>query len=522
MKIAILGFGREGKSLLNFIQKRGLTLPGKRLNAAKKEIWVLDRNPRLKIPKGVKKQLGKNYLKNLSRFDIIFRSPGIPYNLPELKKARGAGGKFSSVIKLFFENCPAQIIGITGTKGKGTTSTLIYKILKAANKKVFLAGNIGKSALDILPSLIRTTQRPPAGASSASKWRAGKNQHNSTYVILELSSFQLQDLNISPHIAVVLDIFPDHQDSHQNLKEYYGAKTNIARYQKSKDLIFFSAFGRHNNRLSRWIAGKSRGRKIAVSERNFSLFKPEDLKIKGNHNFRNAVMAATVAGHLGVPKKTILKAVKNFRGLEHRLEFVRRIPLTIADKSADRRGYGNREKPRINPRKSAIIEFYNDSASTNPYTVAAAIKAFPSESKILIAGGYDKGLDYAPLARALSAKGGAASRREYPNVKLVILFGQNKKKILKAIRKSGVPIKLVNNLETAVKIAYKTAKILHSTFSVPYFIILFSPGAASFDQFQNYADRGKQFKKIVRSISAIASPKDLRWPYINNVFKQRL
>ena len=160
MKLAILGFGREGQSIFKFLQNRGLARVKTRIDAdsisvnqhksALDEIWVLDKNPDIRIPRGVKTQLGKGYLKHLERFDIIFRSPGIPYTLPEIQKAKKTGVEISSPTKLFFELCPAKIIGVTGTKGKGTTSTLIYKILKAAGKDVFLAGNIGTPALDIL------------------------------------------------------------------------------------------------------------------------------------------------------------------------------------------------------------------------------------------------------------------------------------------------------------------------------------------------------------------------------------
>jgi UDP-N-acetylmuramoylalanine--D-glutamate ligase len=453
MRVAILGFGREGKSVLRFLQNRGLSGIFAQTAADKKnEITVLDKN-RPSVPRGVKTQLGKNYLKNLRRFDLIFRSPGVPYNLPELKSARMAGVKFSGAIKLFFENCPAKnIIGITGTKGKGTTSTLLYQILRAAKKPVFLAGNIGKSALDIMPKLKKNS-----------------------LVILELSSFQLQDLEKSPHIAAVLEIFPDHQDAHLNLREYYEAKASIARHQLRGDKIFFFK----NNPLSRWVASKSRGKKIAVDENRFKLFGPEDLKIPGAHNFKNAAMAATIALKLGVSPKIILRTVKKFRGLEHRLEFVRKI---------------------------GKIKFYNDSASTNPHTAAAAVRAFSDKgqetrsktlsrvaghmSLILIAGGQDKGLDYAPLARALKNS----------DAELVVLLGKNKKKIARAIKKSGMPIKFTRDLKTAVKAAYKFALKPPTAYRLLPAVILFSPGAASFDMFKNYADRGRQFKKLVKKI----------------------
>jgi UDP-N-acetylmuramoylalanine--D-glutamate ligase len=467
-KIAILGFGREGKSILKFL-KRGN--PGA-------NITILDQ------------KFDKNYLKNLSRFDLIFRSPGVPYNLLQIQKAVKAGVKFSSSTTLFFEFASKRkyirTIGITGTKGKGTTSTLLYKILKACGKQAYLAGNIGKPAIELLSS-ISVDQRTHQCKSAS-------------IAILELSSFQLQDMNYSPNIAVILDIFPDHLDLHKNFKEYLGAKNVISKFQNSNDKIFYFA----DNKYSRFIARKSRGRKFSVSTKNFKLFKPEDLKIPGEHNFKNAVMAANVALSLGCPKEKVIKTVKKFRGLEHRLELVRTIK--IANQSLIkfvniRESYSRRIRE---------IRFYNDSASTNPQTAAAAIKAFkepktrafktlsarPSAKRdtfsalILISGGKDKGLNYSPLSQALKNS----------NTKLVILFGENKKKIYKAISGQRLAVREVKTLKDAVNLAYKFAK---SLIAIPYTlnpIILLSPASASFDIFKDYTDRGEKFKKLVKNL----------------------
>lgn len=423
MKIAILGFGREGKAVLNFLKKSP-----KYKNA---EISILD------------KVLNNDYLKNLTQFNIIFRSPGVPYNLPEIQKAIKKGAVFSSATDLFFQNTKkvgCKIIGITGTKGKGTTSTLLHKILKSAGKNAYLVGNIGKPAIEILPKL-----------------------NKKSIVIFELSSFQLQGLKYSPDIAVVLNIFEDHLDSHKNFAEYIEAKANIARWQKKSDKILYDA----GNKWSRWIVQKSHAKKIPVLPNDFKLLKLEDLKIHGEHNLKNIAIAAAVAKTLGINQEIIKKVIKNYRGMEHRLELV----------------YSN-------ILKNVGINFYNDSASTNPYTTAAAIRAFPSQPKILICGGKDKNLDYSLLAKALKNS----------NTKLVILFGENKKKIAKVIfriKNKELRIKEVKNLKQAVNLAYKTGKsLIHNS----YFIIhvLFSPGAASFDMFKDYKDRGKKFKEIVK------------------------
>ena len=427
-KIAILGFGREGKSLLKFLKK------SPEFHNAK--IEILD------------KKFGKNYLKNLKRFDIIFRSPGIPYTLPQLYQARCDGVKVSSATKLFFEiikkdsrfkpQASRKIIGITGTKGKGTTSTLIYKILKSSGFKTVLAGNIGKPMLDTL-----------AEAKKAD------------FVVLELSSFQLQDLPYSPDIAVVLDIFPDHLDQHKSLREYYGSKANIGRFQKKSDEIFYFA----DNKITSQIASKSPAHKFPIQA-------PEDNLAK------NSFMAASVSRHLGAPEKIIQKTIKNFRGLEHRLELIYTMKI------------------HSNVLKNLRISFYNDSAATNPEATAMAIKTLSHVtspmSLVLIAGGKDKGLDYRPLAKTIKKSG---------LVKSVILFGENKNKINKELLTNNMKLetKMVENLKTAVKLAYQTAQSIITNYQLPV-TILFSPASASFDMFKNYQDRGDQFKKIARDI----------------------
>lgn len=410
MKIAILGFGREGRSVLKFLTH----FP----ELKKFPVAILDR---ARTP---------NYLKRLASYSLVFRSPGVPYNLPELRDARKKGVLFSSATKIFLNVCPAKnIIGITGTKGKGTTATILYHILKAAGKDAHLAGNIGKPAIDILPRLTRNS-----------------------IVILELSSFQLQDLATSPHIAAILDVFPDHQDSHLNLREYYEAKANIGRYQKRSDAIFFFA----DNAKSRALAKKSPAKKIGVHYKRFLPLISENHRLPGLHNVKNAAMAAAIARQLAIPQAIILKAIRKFSGVEHRLEYAGTV---------------------------GKVAFYNDSASTNPHTIAAAIRAFPQEQKVLIAGGQDKNLDYAPLARAL----------KHSRTALIVLMGENKKKIKEAAARAGVRTMTASGLTSAVRTAYAAAR-RHMA------LVLFSPGAASFDMFKNYADRGVRFKKVVKRL----------------------
>ncbi|KKU29659.1 MAG: UDP-N-acetylmuramoylalanine-D-glutamate ligase, partial [Candidatus Giovannonibacteria bacterium GW2011_GWB1_46_20] len=434
MKIAILGYGVEGKSAERFFKRLGCRTP-------KCEIEIRD----------VKRQ-GNDYLKNLDKFDMIVRSPGVSYLSPEIQKAKRAGIIITSTTKLFFENARSMIVGITGTKGKGTTATLLYQILKAAGKNVFLAGNIGRPMLDILPRL----------------------QRNSI-VILELSSFQLQDLDKSPDIAVVLDISPDHLNYHKSFKEYLNAKTRLVsnllpRHQifqdtrifllknrsartsraaqglekfvsSSIDKTFTTVFFFLDNKYSKQIAQQSHGKKIGVvADPNLIL------KLPGQHNLKNASMAVAVGRTLGVPEKIIRQTIKNFKGLPHRLEFVRKING---------------------------VRYYNDSASTNPAATVAALKSFV-QPKILIAGGQGKNLNYKPL--------GAAIKKS--NVKLVILFGKNKREIKKATASFHGTV-LVRDLKSAANLACKKA--------VNGDVVLFSPASASFDMFGGYTERGRIF-----------------------------
>ena len=472
MRIAILGFGEEGKSLLKFLKKSP--------QFRRDKITILDR------------KLDKNYLKNLKRFHVIFRSPGVPYTLPELQAARKAGVVISSATKLFFSLIDREkIIGVTGTKGKGTTATLLCQILRRSGRKVVLAGNIGKPMLDILPRLSAYSLSEVSaeggsasggeGSSPPAPTRVERGKRKSgPFVVLELSSFQLQDLKQSPAIAVVLDVFPDHLDEHKTLTEYYSAKATIARFQKRGDAIFYFA----GNKISKAIAEKSPGRKIAL--------RPKENNLKKNYE-----MAAAVAKYLGCPASTIQKTISGFRGLEHRLELVRTI----------------KPEPYSNVLKNIRIRFYNDSAATNPEAAAAAIKTLsnPPSSLILIAGGKDKGLNYTPLARIIGSS---------KNVKAVILFGENKYKIKRQIAKGKGQIAICKTLNSAVKIAYRTAKKLinpdarsgsrlsdkknkkvrRDSSTHQLITILFSPASASFDQFRNYADRGRQFKQMIEKI----------------------
>jgi UDP-N-acetylmuramoylalanine--D-glutamate ligase len=386
-KVAILGFGKEGASALRFLKRSS--------QHKKTSIAIRDQKQ------------GDHYLDHLDSYDLIVKSPGIPWHTPEIVQALKRGVQCTTPTALFFERAKGILIGITGTKGKGTTATLLYRMLKAHHKSVFLAGNIGTPMLDILPRL---------------------TPHSIT--ILELSSFQLERLPHSPDVAVMLEIFPDHLDHHRSMREYINAKASLANHQTQKDTMFFfaqSAYAKH-------IAQKSKAKKCAVEVKKFVLFEERDLRLLGAHNFANAVMAATVARHFRVPERTIKKVALSFKGNPHRLEFV-----------AKKRG----------------ILFYNDSAATIPHATIAAIHSI-IQPVLLIMGGVSKNVDDKPLKEAIEAA---------PHIKAVF---------------DGM--RLSDAFAAALQKANKGD------------VILLSPGAASFDQFCNYEERGDAFKKLVKHL----------------------
>ena len=429
MRVAILGFGKEGMSLKKFLRR------DPRYKRAVIEVRDLKQ--------------GKQYLKGLNSFDIVFRSPGIPYLTPEIQNVKKKGVIISSATKLFFEEISLlpkskqpKLIGITGSKGKGTTATLLYEILKNAGKKVVLAGNIGTPMLDVL-----------------------KKTKSAEYVILELSSFQLQDLTTSPQIAVVVEMFPEHLDHHKNTNEYLHAKSSITRFQKPGDAVFY--FG--DNPLSKKVIAGGKGKKIPIY--------PTQKSVK-----KNFEMARAIALYLKIPISVIDAATAEFKGLEHRLEFVRKIPIT----------------PAYHAHPSAIY-FYNYSAATNPEAAALAIRSFHAPL-ILLAGGKDKGLDYTILGKEIY---------HTRNVQMIVLFGENKEKIRAGImhefRNSKKTIAaphllLTKNLPEALKTAFAFAKSATTNGYWLNAVVLFSPASASFDQFKNYAERGKTFKRLVQRL----------------------
>lgn len=437
-KVGVLGLGEENVSLVKYLvnQNAEVVICDKK---SKEELG--DYYNKIKdLP--VQFRLGPHYLDGLEDFKIVFRTPGLPYLDLKIQKAKEQGVEISSQTKLFFQMCPSPIIGITGTKGKGTTTALIGNILKESTKEVFVGGNIGNPPIEFIKRLTPES-----------------------IVVLELSSFQLQDLDQSPHIAVVLDIKVDHLDVHKNIDEYIEAKRNIVRHQTKNDLAVINADYLTSTDFASLSLGKTYwfSRKKSVDRGSFVLYgdivlrtdddqfliaKTADIELRGEHNLENITAAITASFLCGADIEAIKKAVKEFKGLEHRLEFVRELEG---------------------------VKFYNDSFSTNPDTTIAAINSF-EEPIILLIGGSEKNADYHQLSERIKQK----------NIKLIIPIGLTAERIVPEL---GEAKSMSEALESAQKNAEKGD------------IVLLSPASASFDRYKNYKERGKMFKDEVNKLA---------------------
>ncbi len=464
-RILILGLGKEGIDSFKFFRK---LFPKKNLGVGDKE----------KIPnlirkdKNIRVHLGKNYLKTLKNYDLIIKSPGIPIHLPEIEEVFKMG-KITSQTEIFFENCPGKIIGITGTKGKGTASSLIYQILKKGGKKVHLVGNIGNPVLSFLL----------------------KSKPEDIFVY-EISSHQLMNLKKSPLIAVLLNIFPAHLDYFKNFKEYQKTKENIALYQKENDIFIYP---KGQSSLIDKLTKRTRSKKISFSiknkgtdcyikngyifYKNEKIFKIEDSPLKGEFNLLNIMPGVIVGKLLNIPSKKITNAIKNFKTLPYRLEFVD--------------NYSG-------------IKFYNDSLATIPEATISAVKAFGRELQTIILGGFDSGLDYKNLAKEIL-------KSEINNL---ILFPTIGKKIWKALRLASLAQgkKLSKKLpryffvdrakrtsfSSSLSPRYRGAQYMKEAVKLAFEhteknkVCLLSPAAPSFGIFHNYKERGDLFKKYIR------------------------
>ena len=415
MKIVIAGYGVEGQSNLRYFQKK---FPSASFLVADERDSVDN------LPDGVSFQAG---FAGLSDADLIIRSPSLP---PEKIKT---SGQIWSATNEFFAECPATIIGVTGTKGKGTTCSLAASILRAAGKTVHLVGNIGVPALDILPEI-------------------KKND----IVVYELSSFQLWDLEKSPHVAAVLMIEPDHLNVHADFDDYLAAKSNIARFQTADDYLIYNSKNEFSSSISSVSLAQKKEYPFALSGDIISA-----IRLPGKHNIDNACAAILAARAIipGLSDDNIKAGLSNFTGLPHRLKFV-----------AEKNG----------------VKYYDDSISTTPGSAIAALKAF-TEPKILILGGSDKGADYTELVQEIARQ----------QMRAVIVNGANASEIAEILRKENVSCQIVQLEMATMPMVVETAANQAQSGDV----VILSPAAASFDMFKSYNDRGEQFVAAVEKLA---------------------
>lgn len=432
MNIAILGFGLQGLSAYKYWSRPG------------NQITICDQDARIHAPEDTLQQLGDGYLQNLGRFDLIVRSPSVHPNDIVAANSAEILAKVTTSTNEFMRVCPTKnIIGVTGTKGKGTTSTLITKMLEATGKVVHLGGNIGIPPLDHLQEDIQPDH----------------------WVVLELANFQLVDCKYSPPLALCLMVVPEHLNWHENMDEYITAKKQLFAHQKPSDTAIYYA----NNELSHQIASTSPGAKIAYYAEpgafirdnhividNQEICHVDELKLPGRHNWQNACAAATVVWQAQQDIGAIRSVLTTFSGLEHRLEFVRTI---------------------------GGVDYYDDSFATTPEASIVALQAF-KQPKVIVLGGSDKGAVYEELARAVAAE----------DVRQVITIGDTGAAIGKALYDQGFTAVTPGGtaMPEIVQAAQDAAKKGD--------IVLLSPGCASFGLFGNYKERGEQFKLAVGAL----------------------
>lgn len=397
---------------------------------------------------GVKFNLGDGYLNNLSG-DMIFKTPGMRYDVPELLKAKENGSIVTSEMEVFFEVCPSHIIAVTGSDGKTTTTTLIHKMMTDAGYKTWLGGNIGNP-------LLTDTEK----------------MKENDWVILELSSFQLHTMRKSPEIAVITNISPNHLDMHKDYKEYIDAKKNIMFYQNEGDTLIVNA----DNQVTADI-GKSANGAVKYFSRNgmadvyldgniikrgiVEILNIKDIKIPGMHNVENYMAAIAAVSGL-VSKEVIVNVAKTFGGVEHRIELVRTLDG---------------------------VKYYNSSIDSSPNRTINTLRVFPNKV-IMIAGGKDKGIPYDEIGPALAE-----------HVKVLILIGATSDKIQEAldaeINKTGNGKDIEVIRATSYEDAVNTARSKAHDGDV----VLLSPASTSFDMFRNFEERGNLFKKIVNELN---------------------
>lgn len=454
--IAVVGLSTEGADTIRYLLKHGKKV----IACDRRELRELDKSITDLVSLGVQFFCGKSYADPLSTVDLIVRTPGMHPNSEAFVEAKQKGIPMTTQTNLFFTACKAPIVGVTGTKGKGTTSTLIYEIVKAAGKTCYLGGNVGKPLLSKVDEILATD-----------------------IVVLELSSFQLEDCRKSPHVAVVLKITQDHLENndfnatnfHATREAYVDAKKQIVRYQTARDHVIINADDPTStsfaaltpatvHRFSRYSGAKTsdafvKDHAVYLKEASVSecFVKASDIKIRGDHNLENICAAILASRCFDIPFSSMKKTIESFVGLPYRLELRKAIDG---------------------------VSYVNDSFSTVPETTIAALESF-SEPVVLILGGSEKKSKYEELGKVIVRK----------QVKACIVIGQTKDRIIDALKKAHYEGRIIEGLTTMHDIV-ATAHALSSKGDV----VLLSPACASFGLFKNYKDRGNQFNYEVSSL----------------------
>lgn len=445
-RVAVLGIGVSNTPLIKLLLRADLS------------VTACDRKPREEFggileeleSLGAELRLGPDYLEDLD-FDVIFRTPGLRPDLPQLNAAREKGAVVTSEMEVFFAVCPCQMIGVTGSDGKTTTTTIIAELLKKSGCNVYVGGNIGK------PLLAEVCGMEP-----------------DDMVVLELSSFQLMTMEMSPDIAVVTNLAPNHLDVHKSMEEYIAAKENVFTHQETEDLAVFN----YDNEITRSFAARAKGRVTLFSRKEVlergvyvkdgviwfagdegsrPVLPLGDILLPGEHNVEN-YMAAIAAVDGLVSDETIRVFARSFGGVEHRIELVRTLDG---------------------------VRYYNDSIASSPSRTIAGLRSFP-EKVILIAGGYDKHIPFAVLGPEV-----------IEHVKSLVLVGDTAAKIRAAVEDAPgycgtPPIVEYDDFTEAVLAARGLA--------VPGDVVILSPACASFDRFKNFMERGDRFKEIIHAL----------------------
>ena len=437
--VTVIGIGISNLPLIKYLVKAGANVTACDVHNAE---WLGD-NYKECERLGVKTCLGEDYLDNLTD-DLIFKTPGMRYDIPQLVSARDRGATVTSEMEVFFELCPSHIIAVTGSDGKTTTTSLIHRMLTSAGYKTWLGGNIGKPLLSEVDDMKETD-----------------------YVVLELSSFQLHTMKKSPEIAVITNLSPNHLDWHTDYNEYIDAKTNIFKYMSQNNRLILNADNADSAALlplahcdvkmfSRKLKSYVHldGDMIVCADE--PVLDIKDIKIPGMHNVENYMTAIAAIREL-VDDDVIVNTAKDFGGVPHRIELVRTLNG---------------------------VRYYNSSIDSSPNRTINTLNVFP-EKVILISGGKDKGIPYDEIGEPIA-----------DHVKTLILIGATSGKIEDALRATGradeVKIIHADTYEEVVKTAYNEAEDGD--------VVILSSASTSFDMFRNFEERGNLFKKLVNEL----------------------